>query len=162
MTLLPMISSIGPYAIGQPASMANNANWPSANRILYVPVRILEDCTVLRVYWVNGGSVTGNVNAGLYSQAGTKQFETGSTAQSGTNQAQFVNITDTPVTAGFYYLALQHSSTGQITRGAPNLYDLRARGMMEEDAASFALPSTMTPENLSVAYHPSFGLDLRG
>jgi hypothetical protein len=164
MTLLPLISTLSIYGIGQviTPSVANSVNWPTANKIFYVPFRIPEDCTVLRAFWNNGNAVAGNLNLGLYSATGTKLWETGSTGQSGTDQLQFVDITDQPVSAGLYYGALQNSGTSRIVRQAGTLYFLQAAGVLEEAAGSFTLPSTATFAKLSVAYVPVFGLDLRG
>lgn len=162
MALLPFICSAGRYGL-PPGGGSASAAPPANDYIVYVPVRIPEDCTVLRVYWANGGSVSGNVNMGLYSSAGSKLWETGSTAQSGTNQLQFVDIANQATSAGFYYMALQFSSTSaRVCRFAPTLFYLQAAGVMEEQAGSFALPATATFAKLANAYLPAFGLDLRG
>lgn len=163
MTLLPLITSTGPYGIDIGVG-ATNTTWPSANRIYYMPVRIPEDCTVKRVFWTNSTSPSGNLNLGLYDKTGAKLWETGSTAMTGSNQAQFVDISDEAVTAGFYYIALQHSATANIVRvlssGGPHVF--AAAGVMQESAGGFALPSTATYERIATDFIPVCGLDLRG
>jgi hypothetical protein len=163
--LLPLLSSLPTSYIALPGGLALAAGtWPATDLIVYVPLVIAEDCTVLRVWWANGNSTTGNVNLGLYDASGSKLWECGSTAQGGgTNRVQFVDITDEAVTAGFYYIALQASSTStQIVRTQPTVVNATAAGIYQEAAGSFALPSTAGFAAASHAYIPVFGLDLRG
>lgn len=161
MALYPLIGSIGPYA-SIPTTTPGSSAWPSANRIYYVPVRIPEAFTVLRVWWLNGSSVTGNVDVGLYNSAGTRLWQLGSTAQSGTNVVQFADIGDQAHAAGLYYMAMQHSSNGNVFRVAPGVVFEIALGIMEESAGGFALPATATFAKAAGNWVPQFGLDLRG
>jgi len=159
MAMLPIISTTREMSIVGGATLSS---WPAADRIIYCPIRIREDCTVKRVFWANGSSVSGNLNLGLYDSAGTKLWETGSTAQSGANQAQFVDIADQSVDAGLYYIALQCSATPSIPRMTGSLWEILGLGVLQENAGSFALPATATFAKLANAYLPAFGLDLRG
>lgn len=162
MALLPHIVSIsGPYGI-DPGGTGGNA-YPAGNLIIYCPLRIPSAGTVRRVFWVNSNVVSGNVNVGLYSTAGARLWELGSTAQSGTSAIQFADIADQALAAGHYYLAFQCDNTSsKFDRAAPPLYVLQSFGVMQEAAASFALPATATFAALATAYMPSFGLDVRG
>src|SRR3972149_9668209 len=48
-----------------------SAAWPAANRIFYVPLQLPNPFRLVRFWWANGSvSVSGNVEAGLYSQGG--------------------------------------------------------------------------------------------
>ena len=163
MTLLPLIVS-ATTAYGAGGGTFGTAAWPSADRIIYVPLRIPEAFTVLRVFWVNGGTVNGNTNVGLYDPSGNKLWELGSTAQSGTNRTQFADVSpDQAHAAGLYYAALQHSNnTGQFGRATPAVYTLLRQGVMQEAAGSFALPASATFASITTGYLPVFGLDLRG
>ena len=161
MALLPFISS---YLIAPLTTLSTGA-WPSANLILYVPIAVPESFTVLRVWWVNGNVASDNCNLGFYDQTGSKLWETGSTAMSGTSQAQFVNIADQAHVAGLYYMAFQQSgTTGTFPRQNPSSAPLFtiAHGVLQEQAGSFALPSTATFAPTAYGYLPAFGLDLRG
>lgn len=162
MTLLPLIAAAtGTHGVGGSAFGA--AAWPSSNRIFYVPVRLQEAFTVKRVFWTNGGTVSGSVNLGLYDVSGSKLWETGSTAQTGTNQTQFVNIADQAHARGVYYIAIQHSNTtGQYGRTNPGIYVLALQGMLQESPGSFALPATATFAAIATDFLPMCGLDLRG
>ena len=158
MALLPLLSTFRRRV----HATLSAANYPSADLIIYCPLRVTEACTVLRVFLVNGSSVSGNVNIGLYSSTGTKLWETGSTAQSGTGQTQFIDIADQNVAAGLYYVAIQCSGTPSLPRQNPSLHFLQADGVMQEQAGSFALPATATFAVLANNYLPAYGLDLRG
>ena len=163
MALLPLISSIGCYGVLLTTGLGS-ADWPgAADMIIYVPVRIPEDCNIGRVFVANGGAVSGNMNVGLYDSTGSKLWECGSTAQSGTSQLQFITCSQS-ITAGLHYMALQLSNygTAQVQRKSPTLWFLQVAGVMQEQAGSFALPATATFAKLANAYLPAFGLDLRG
>lgn len=162
MTLLPTINSLGPYAVTYQATVGGAA-WPAANLIIYVQTRIPEACTALRVYWSNEATINGNCNFGLYSATGTKLWETGSTPHSGAYQTQFVDIADQAIDAGLYYMALQQSGTSaKFFRINPTSLYLQSMGVLQEAAASFALPATATFAKLAYAYLPICGIDLRG
>ncbi len=161
MTLYPLVSSIGRYAIPHFA-VAETVGWPSNNLILYVPVRIPEDTTVKRLFWANGNAVSGNVECGLY-QGTTRLFTSGTQTQTTTNVLQFTNITDQPIDAGLYYMALQLASTsGRIVRASPGTAFLTSQGVMSEAAGGFGLPATATFVKYTAGFLPAFGLDLRG
>ncbi len=162
MTLLPILTTFDYGVVG--AGTYGTAAWPLTDKIIYSPIRVYEDFTVLRVCWQNGGTVNGNANLGLYDSTGAKLWETGSTGQSGANGPQFVNITDQPHSAGVYYIAMQHSNTTG-TYGRINIatnYFTGQNGILMENAGSFALPSTATWTTMTTAYIPIVGLDLRG
>jgi hypothetical protein len=160
MATLPLISCQGPYGVW--LGNSSPQGWQLANLILYVPVRIPELITVKRVFWSNGDSAAGNINVGLYDWSGAKQWECGSTAQSGTDVVQYKDITDTDVAAGMWFLALQASSTSTRFMMSGDFWSLWRSGVFDEAAGSFALPSTATFTNPNYGYLPYFGLDVRG
>lgn len=164
MALLPLICAArGEYGVPIVSGYSASA-WPGTDLILYLPLRMPEAFTVKRVYWANASSVSGNTNVGLYSAAGSKLWEIGSTAQTPTNQTQFTDVSpDQSHAAGLYYFAMQHSNTsGQFCRSAPGVNLLAPYGLMQEAAGSFALPATATFAALANNYLPLAGLDLRG
>jgi len=164
MALRPIISSVSRYCIPVHIKTIGTGAWGTAHLIIYVPLRLPEAGTVLKVFVANAGTVNGNFNVGLYSSSGTKAWETGSTAMSGTNAPQFVNIADQSVAAGLYYLAMQtDSTTAQYDRiTASSQFDADRWGVLEEAAASFALPATATFVRRTATWVPVFGLDFRG
>ena len=162
MALLPHVVSNGPYSALDNLG-PGGAAYPSAHLIVYCPIRVPSADTVRRVFWDNDNVVSGNVNVGLYSATGTRLWALGSTAQSGTSAIQFADIADQALAAGLYYMAFQCDNTSaKFGRMNPAAYIAQSRGVLEEQAASFALPATATFAKATNSYIPVFGLDLRG
>lgn len=121
--------------------------WPSANRAIYMPIRIPWPYRVARVFWANGGTITGNVDLGIYTSGGAKIYSTGSTAQSGTSTLQFVTVTTPFVLApGSYYIAMAVSAvTANLVQGGTTfaLGAIRAMGCLQQDTA-LPVPTSAT------------------
>jgi hypothetical protein len=157
-----VVTTLSPWCVGvelaavaaaAPASTA----WPSANRAILTPMRLPEIVTVTKLYWYNGATVSGNVDCGIYTADGRLVVSTGSTAQAGTSAGQEVNITDTQIGPGIYYLALALSSaTGTIFRTAPTLAFLKAMGLLQI-ASAVPLPASATLAAMATAYVPVVG-----
>jgi hypothetical protein len=161
-----MITPLSPQAIGlQLAAVASappgNSGWPAANLAVYVPFTLDEQITVVKLFWSNGAAVAGNVDAGIYDEAGARLVSSGSTVAAGTSTIQEVDVTDTRVAPGRYYLALAASSTGQqfqrTQAGSTTL--LRAFGLANQVA--FPLPSSATFAACGYDYIPMLGVSLR-
>lgn len=127
-----------------------------AKLVTYMPICLPWDYHVKRVWWVNGSTVTsGNVDMGVYSADGVRIYNTGSTAQVGVNQLQYVTPgTDFMLIGGTnYYVAWTCDSTtshalahsGAATGGI--MY-----GLLEETTGSFGLPATFTPVTYARAW----------
>ena len=156
--------SVGADMAGMGASAPSDAAvWPTANLALYVPFYVPETIIIKRVFWSNGSTVSGNVDMGIYDDAGTRIASTGSTAQSGTTAPQTVALAAT-LTAGMYYLGLAMDNiSGRITRatgGTGGIGILVATGMVQE-ASAFPLPNPATFAALTTNYMPLFGVMLR-
>lgn len=135
-----------------------SAVWPVANTAIYVPFRIGEPILVRKLFWTNGSAVAGNVDCGIYDAAGTRIISTGSTAQATTNTVQAVNITDTMLGAGVFYLALALSDgAATVFRDNPSIQVCRILGLLEETSA-LPLPATATFATVVSAFVPIFGL----
>jgi hypothetical protein len=155
----PVMPHSGP---GTGSSIAANAipttssarTWV-ANLVQYNPVWVNEDFPVERVYWVNGSTVTStNVDFGIYTVDGTRIYNTGSTAMSGSSTRQYVTpSTLLTLSPGLYYFAWTcdnttnraHAQGGNALSGA--LY-----GLLEETTGAFGLPATMTPVTFARAW----------
>lgn len=133
---------IGPWVIGTSSAGVVGAS----NRALACPIIIPAPVRAKRIFTRNGSTVSGNIDLGIYRHDLTKIISTGSTAQSGTSTLQFIDITDTDLPAGNYYLAYSiDNNTGQIGTVTP-FSGLMARmtGAFQM-ASAFALPTTLTP-----------------
>lgn len=153
------MSVFDPYAAYQamPQAAAANGAWPAANRAIYVPFSLARH-RIAQIMWLQNGTVAGNLDMGIYDEAGTRLVSSGSTAQAGASTIQIVDITDTLLTPGSYFMALaMDGTTGQTGRYNPSTQFLRCAGVQEQ-ASAFVLPATFTLANPSSAYIPIMGV----
>src|SRR5512139_3522493 len=151
--ILPMLSTIGAWSCVPQVTLTTpptSATYELANRAVYVPVLVPVTCVAKRLWWANGSTVSAsyNVDVGVYLDAsfkpGTKLVSTGSTAQGTASEVQFVDVTDTTLAPGRYWLALSCSSTSatffrhQIGVAYEALFRF-------EEASALPLPATATP-----------------
>jgi hypothetical protein len=145
---------------GHPNTPATGA-WPSANRALYIPFQLHTTETIVKAFVGNGGTASGNFDVGIYNAVtNARLVSSGSTAMSGTTTLQIVDIADTTLTPGYYYMALAvDNTTAQFTRITP---DPNYFGYLQlfQEASAFALPATATPAAAASAFIPFFGLSL--
>lgn len=146
--------------IGDAVGMDNGfagAAYPAANTSLFFPIYVAQPFTVAQVWVNNGGTVSGNFDIGLYTEAGVKLFSAGSTAQSGTATIQQVNVTDYTIARGRYLAAFACDNlTGQFIRWNLAAVGLRMCGAFEV-AANFPLASPVTLASMTRGYCPVFG-----
>jgi hypothetical protein len=106
---------------------------------------IQQRVTVLEMACKNFATVAGNVDVGIYSEAGTRLVNSGSTAQAGTSTIQKVGIADTTIGPGTYFFALTASNTTATFSGNATSSALhRASYRQAETTAAFGLPATAT------------------
>jgi hypothetical protein len=120
--------------------------WPATRQIYYIPFAISEPFTIVKIFWINGTTSSGNVDAGVYDFAGTRLLNTGSTAQGTVSVVQEVDVTDTTLPGpARYYLALTlDNTTGTIQRTTCPAGFMGGIGVLTETTGSFGLPSTAT------------------
>lgn len=129
--------------------------WPAANRAIYVAVQLAFPVTVYQVGWWNGTAVSGNVDVGIYDETGARLVSTGSTAQAGTSTIQTVDIADTALVAGTYFLAMaMDNTTGQVMRVSAQTL-IQQVSPVAQQATAFPLPTTSTMATLALAYLPA-------
>lgn len=141
--------------VGQTTSaFSAAATWPAANRALYCPV-LVESVCVAQQMAVIVGVQSGNLDIGIYNEAGAQLVHAGSTAV-GAAGVQVVNITDTTLTPGVYFLALNCDNTtatfNKTSTGAAGAYS--ALGIQQQAVGAIALPATATFANPAAAYAP--------
>lgn len=132
--------------------------WGTASLAILVPVQITSGVTVKQMAWINGATVSGNVDIGIYDSTFNLLVSLGSTAQSGTIAMQVGDIADTALSAGTYYFALASSSaTATFYLADYGLGSIHAQGTKEMGvvtmASAFPLPATITPA-ASIGYIP--------
>lgn len=120
---------------------ATSGTWPVANKAVFYPFVLAEPGIVTGFFLLNGATVSGNVDMGLYLPNGTRLVSAGSTAQSGTSVIQIFNTTDMLLGPGLYYWALAlDNTTGTTVRVAAGG---RGNGIYQQTTA-FPLPSSAT------------------
>lgn len=160
------IATLSPLSIGPEMSFAvvgtgGSAVWPSANRALFFPFYLGARMTATKIAWINGAAVSGNCDAGIYDLAGTRLVSSGSTAQAGTSAIQTVDITDTILSPGTYYMALAvDNTTAAFMRVGPNALLLAGAGVAQM-ATAFPLPDPATLAVVAAAYLPYMGVSFR-
>ena len=135
---------------GLVATGPTSGTWEAANRGVWFPVSVPSVCVVRRMWWANGATVTGNVEAGVYldggHKPGAKLITTGSVGQATTNAIQFGDITDTTLTPQLYWLFISCSSTSATFFRSAGVSTLDAYvGMDQDSIGPGSSPSTATP-----------------
>lgn len=156
-----VISSIGQWsAVLATGQNPSSAVFPTAKKVLYCPIRLMQPVLVQQLYINNGAAVSGNVEVGLYSYDGKKIVSSGSAAQSGVGVPQLFNITDTQIGAGVFYIAVSlDNTTGAFSR--ISLVSLPVAVCLDyatETTGSFGLPATATFSATVDLYIPDIGL----
>lgn len=167
----PPLNVITPFHIDSSglvlATTITVANCASAaigtnNLILYWPFVIAEPATAVRLSLMNGGTASGNIDLGIYDGGKNRVVNTGTTTQTGTNVVQDVDITDTLLLPGRYFMAVQFSSsTATLFRTAQTDETLLSTiPVYIEAAGGFGLPSsaTMTVDTAASPVVPLMGV----
>lgn len=152
------MQSLGIELFGANINGPNSQNYIAANVGLFIPFVIPEATTFTKMFWCNGSAVTGNIDVGLFQEDGTLIVSIGSTAQSGTTNAQAVDITDTTLARGRYYLGMT-SDTSSISQkvyaSLPPAGVLQAFGLVEDASCAPPLSTNANPATF-VAYTRAF------
>lgn len=83
-----------------------NGAWVSANDPLAIPFTISTPLLVCAFGWKNGsGTMTDSFDMGIYTTAFVRLISGGGTARVGASLWQWVDVTDTLIPPGSYYLA---------------------------------------------------------
>lgn len=140
------------------------AAYPTADLAIYIPMRIKERITVLRLFAAIG-TASGNIDVGIYSAAGVLLVSSGSTAMSGSNTEQVFDVTDTVIQPGINYFAVTiDNTTATLVRDNDAAPNMAANGVLSEQLGTgAALPATATWEvPQTLAYYPLIGAFVEG
>ena len=111
-----LIATCGYQGLGVPLAGMRlgvaNVAWPSANVGIFVPVTVPEPMTITKMWWVNQNVAACNLDIGIFLEDGTLVISSGTTAMSGGNACQVVDITDTRIARGRYYVGLTCDTVG--------------------------------------------------
>lgn len=139
------LESLGIDLRSHSGTWATSNAWGTNNLALYIPVEIYYPVTIVKMSINNGSTVNGNIDLGIYDVGGAKLVSKGSTAQSGTSAIQTLDITDTLLLPGLYYMGVAFSSTTGTCAGwnGLNTQIMQQAGIYQQ-ASGFALPATAT------------------
>lgn len=158
------VCTIGRYnslgnATNNIGATTSTAAWPANNLAIYIPVSIPVPFIVARFMIPNGSNLTGTVDVGIYSAAGTLLLSTGNSARANASAVQYLGVTDTLFQAGTYYLGLVASSTTGTYLEATwaNATRVLINGPLQEALGSATLPNPMTPAAYTQTFVPQFG-----
>lgn len=100
---------------GMNTALSNN--WPAAaNVALFVPFGVAQAITAVKMWVQNGTAVAGNIDMGIFDAAGTMLVHKGSTAQAGISGIQELDITDTLLAPGRYYMGISSDTSGVTSK----------------------------------------------
>jgi hypothetical protein len=156
--------TISPWSyqsVGTPLTLfgggaAASQNFVTANLAVFCPFWIPEQTVFYKLGWANGAAVAGNLDAGIYSEAGARLVSTGSTAQANANVMQSVTITPTTLARGSYLLGLASDTSGatqKLLSSLPAAGLLQSIGLLQM-AAAFVLPANATYAKYTSAFVP--------
>jgi hypothetical protein len=148
---------VGLYTTGQ--GVVASQNFVTASLAVFVPFYVPEPVTITKLFWSNGAAVAGNLDAGIYNEAGTRIVSTGTTAQATINVVQSADVTDTGLARGVYYLAFASDTSGvtqKVMAVLPAAGIAQSLGLLQM-AAAFVLPATATFAKYASAFVPMVG-----
>jgi len=122
-----------------------SSTWPVANLAIYIPVYVRETLTATKIRVAGDTTAANNIDAGIYNYSGTRLVSVGSTALGGGNVVMDLNIADTVLVKGIYYIGIAVDGTTGRVGAIPvgSTYDNMLYGIREETSA-FPLPATAT------------------
>jgi hypothetical protein len=162
---LPIISTMSFASIGQmvrtAGSSATTCVWGTANQARYVPFWLPLPFTVVKLIALNASTVGGNTDIGVYDASGNQLIGVTAATQTGTNQWQEFDVTDTVLPPGMYYWGLLNTTTTGTYVGWNDKEIGRAAGVFSQAVGSGNLPTTATFAALDAAVIPIVGISSR-
>lgn len=133
---------------------ANTAAVWTANRAVYQPVLVEVPCTVFQIQ-VTVSTQAGNLDVGIYQMESLKRIVSkGSTAVAAAG-FQALDITDTYLVPGWYFLAFCcDSSTAVFRNSGVAAAAARACGFAEQAVGAVTLPDPAVPAAYATACAP--------
>jgi hypothetical protein len=151
--------SIGVELFGTGLATPATNNFVTVNLAVFIPFGVPEAVTITKLFWGNGAAVAGNLDAGIYDTAGNRLVSTGTTAQSGTTTLQVIDVTDTTLARGLYYLAFASDTSGitqKVIAALPAAGIPQSFGLLQM-ASAFVLPNPATFAKYASAFVPLVG-----
>lgn len=142
------MESLGPSMGTAPLGGATSTTWTVNNKGYYYPFRLDQIVTARQLlFWV-GATSSGNIDVAIYDSQLNRIVSAGTTAMSATvNTWQELNITDTVLHPGDYYLGVSCSTTVGtcFTQSSSADESALSRWPVYEQASALPLPNPAVP-----------------
>jgi hypothetical protein len=144
--------------IGLTTSLA----YPAADVGLFVPFTIPEPTTFTKLFWLNGSAAGDSWDIGLFLEDGTLIVAAGTQTGTGNSTVQVIDIADTTLARGRYYLGVTHSST-TANRAAglfPAANICHGIGMFQDSSCAAPFSTNANPATFAAyaqAFIPAIG-----
>jgi hypothetical protein len=153
---------VGPMLTGLISAAPASTAWPLANLAIYVPIRVAQPCTVYKLAAGAGATAAGNFDIGLYDSEGNRLVSSGATAK-GSSAEHVIDVTDTRIGPGTYYIAVAADSTDNYILHTTNVTAAHGKLMgMFEQTTAYTLPSSATFATFTRTAFPAVAAYLRG
>lgn len=137
------------------------ATWGTANRVRFVPLRIVVPCVVTRAWCMNGDAVAGAVSIGVFTLGGTLIVGSTNDTQVNANRKQFFELTDTTLAPNLYYIGAKcDSASATICDDTKAANMVKLLGGLQATGAAGALSGTYTFAVSANAGIPLIGVTL--
>lgn len=139
---------------GPPAAGA----WPSANLAIAQPFYVDVPKMAQRL-WVWNGTVSGNIDIGIYDEDFNLVISSGSIAHATANNFMNVDITDVTLGRGTFYVAMSlDNTTATINRSIAGIAAFQSSFGICQMASAHPLPSLFVPATVGQSYVPIVGV----
>lgn len=146
--------SLGSAIGGVTSSNPTSQPWPAANRVILVPFRVPRIIVARQMSVGFGGTAGGNFSVGIVDRTGKAIYQSASTARAASSEVT-VNMPDTVLGPGVYYMALQLSDTSTVMgHVAPQVGLLKALGVKQASPGVFPMSGDLTLETLASTLFP--------
>ncbi len=154
----PIVWTMSPEAVSEQwgaafGTLASQA--VTVNQAYFYPFRLDIGATAVKMAAMNGASVSGNTDVGIYDGQFNYLISSGATLQAGTNAIQEFDITDTYLAPGLYWMALSNSGPGTFFERAGNADEIvLAIDPGYQQASAHPLPTTTATPVISTEISP--------
>jgi len=143
--------------------------WPGANDPVAFPFVVTDDLLVDQLGWANGGGTpTDGIDVGIYTTEFARLVSGGGTTRAGANIWQWVDVADTWLPRGRYYLAASNNgvtATQQMSVGAnygASVFPLALAGVFDSTTDAYPLPDPLTNMALVTTFNRPLHLAIAG
>lgn len=126
------------------ASQAAGQAWPAVNRAIYIPFVVYSEIIATKMNVVVG-TASGSIDIAIYTADQSRLVSSGPTSVAGSSAIQTLDITDTTLGPGVYYMAMLCTNTNAtFTACTPGAPVTGAFGVLSQAVGAATLPNPAT------------------